>query len=123
MEHWETFRDITGRVFTVKTLSDENLSFHFNPDSVIIENIKTFEKQLNSWKKLIYKDKSSLTGYKIFIDTMQEDFDKTKNKFDYFYKNSDLTDEDFFFIANFYHNIDYLPNILKEDFKEIYGGK
>ena len=73
MEHWETYRDITGRVFTVKALSDDSLNFHFNPDSVIIENIKTFEKQLNTWKKLIYKDKSSFTGYKIFIDTMQED--------------------------------------------------
>jgi hypothetical protein len=120
MENWETFRDCTGRVFTVKPLSDEY--FSFNNDFVVIDNIKSFEEKLNTWKKLIYKDESYFTGYKIFIDTMQKDFNRTKYKFDDFYKNSDLDDEDFFFIANFYNNLDYLPNCLKEDFLEIYGG-
>lgn len=111
-----------GQLYTQINSDSVCFTVKEKPYQIVADNIKSFEEQLNNWKKLIYKDKSNFTGYKLFIDTMKEDFDKTKDKFDYFYEKYDLDDEDFFFIANFYHNSDYLPECLREDYKEIYGG-
>lgn len=88
----------------------------------IISTIRGFKQLIEDYDKEIMKDKDVISYKKEFIENFKNDMDNFLkcNSLDWLYQTSLITDEDFFFIAMFYDNITYVPDILKDDFKEIY---
>lgn len=88
----------------------------------IISNIRSFKQLIEDYDRGIMKDKEVLFHKEKFIENFKTDIDNFLkcNSLDWLYQTSLITDEDFFFIAMFYDNINYVPDILKEDFREIY---
>lgn len=88
----------------------------------IISNIRSFKQLIEDYDRGIMKDKEVLFHKEKFIENFKTDIDNFLkcNSLDWLYQTSVIKDEDFFFIAMFYDNINYVPDILKEDFREIY---
>lgn len=210
MEHWETYRDITGKVFTVKALSDENMSYENNSyesnmlavffensqayifekdkitkttnpitgrdcavfevtsESDIDENIISFLNRSNLRATIKFKNGKDTVvifgktkiflnpfryySYKISVDIESEDIEIPSDTFeiietikdldnitsksvlknlyktlsvinvDLLYDKNFLDDDDFIKIYKMFKDEKIIPEILREDFKEIYGG-
>jgi len=88
----------------------------------IISTIRGFSQLIKDYDREIMKDKDVISYKEEFIENFKNDMDNFLkcNSLDWLYQTSLITDEDFFFIAMFYDNINYVPDILKEDFREIY---
>ena len=88
----------------------------------IISTIRGFSQLIKDYDREIMKDKDVISYKEEFIENFKNDMDNFLkcNSLDWLYQTSLIADEDFFFIAMFYDNINYVPDILKEDFREIY---
>lgn len=91
----------------------------------IISSIIGFKQLIEDYDREIMKDKDFIFYKEEFIKNFKNDMDNflKYNSLDWLYQTSSITDEDFFFIVMFYDNITYVPDILKKDYLEIYGGK
>lgn len=90
----------------------------------LVSSIRDFSQIIEDYDEEILKDKNVLSYKEKFIKNFKNNIDNflKYNSLDWLYQTSSITDEEFFFVARFYDNITYVPNILKEDFLEIYGG-
>ena len=88
----------------------------------MISTIRGFSQLIKDYDRGIIKDENVLFHKEKFIENFKNDMDNFLkcNSLDWLYQTSLITDEDFFFIAMFYDNINYVPDILKDDFREIY---
>lgn len=85
-------------------------------------NIMNFESNLRFLNENILKDEKYIDYKNKYIKNFKKDIENSVKfgSLDTMYYEYDVDDEYFFYIAKFYGNIDYLPDILKEDFREIY---
>lgn len=87
-------------------------------------NISKFNNLISYFNEKILRDEKYIDYKKMYIKNFKKEIENfiKINSLDVLYYEGDIEDEKFFYIAKFYGNIDYLPNILKEDYKEICGG-
>lgn len=124
IEYDSIYEEGVSKIFRISNMRDfylENVKKDYI--NTLVFNIRNFNNLLSYFNEKILVDEKFIDYRKMYIKNLKKEIDNfiKINSLDFLYYESDIEDEYFFFIARFYDNVNYVPEILKEDFIEIYG--
>ena len=123
IEYDNIYEDGMSKLFGISNRREFHLeSVKKDYVNTLVFNIRNFNNILSYFNEKILRDEKFIDYKKIYIKNFKKEIENFLkiSSLDVLYYEGDIEDEKFFYIAKFYDNINYVPDILKEDFREIY---